>query len=81
MDNEAFMADMAEVLDLKRGEISASTLLDDANWDSVSHLAAIAAIDERFGVTVPAKELTKVTTVGELLELVRRSVEEQDDET
>ncbi len=81
MDNEAFMADMAEVLNLERGEISESTPLDDANWDSVAHLAAIAAIDERFDVTVPAKELTKVTTLGELLELVRRGVEGKEDET
>ena len=78
MDREAFMQDLAGVLDVDRSEISENTNLKDAdNWDSLAHLAAIAAIDERFGITVPAKELTNVANVGELLELVRRSKEEQ----
>jgi acyl carrier protein len=72
MDKEAFMEDLAGVLDLDRAAISEETPLKNAdNWDSMAHLAAIAAIDERFGITVPAKELTGVANVGELIELVR----------
>jgi acyl carrier protein len=75
MDKEAFMEDLAGVLDVDRSEINEGTPLKNAdNWDSIAHLAAIAAIDERFGITVPAKELTGVRTVGELIALVERAV-------
>jgi acyl carrier protein len=78
MDKEAFMEDMAGILDVDRSKINEETPLKDAdNWDSIAHLAAIAAIDERLGVTVPAKELTNVPNIGKLIELVKRSTEEQ----
>jgi acyl carrier protein len=50
-----------------------STELNDDNWDSLAHLAAIAAFDERLGVTVPGKELTRARNVGELRALVEKS--------
>ena len=76
MYKEAFMNDLAGALNMDRSEINQRTPLKSAdNWDSLAHLAAIAAIDERFGITLPVKELTDVENVGELVELVRRSKE------
>ena len=78
IDKEAFMEDLAGALDMDGSEINEATPLKDAdNWDSIAHLAAIAAIDERFGITVPAKELANVANVGELIELVRRTLEQR----
>jgi acyl carrier protein len=77
MDDSAFMTDLADVLNVSRDELDEHTPLTDDNWDSLAHLAVIAAIDERFGVTVPAKELTACASVGALLSLVRESVRGQ----
>ena len=74
MDREAFMSAVADALAVEPETLDESTELNDDNWDSLAHMAAIAAIDEKFGVTVPAKELTAVRSVGELLALVERSL-------
>lgn len=74
MDREVFMAAVADALAAEPDAVSESTELNDDNWDSLAHMAAIAAFDEKFGVTVPAKELTAVRSVGELMALVERSL-------
>jgi acyl carrier protein len=74
MDREAFMSAVADALAVEPDALSESTELNDDNWDSLAHMAAIAAIDEKFGVTVPAKDLTAVRSIGELMTLVERSL-------
>jgi acyl carrier protein len=74
MDTEVFMSAMADALGVDRAELSEATDLNDENWDSLAHIATISAIDEKFGVTVPANELTRVRTLGELMALVERSL-------
>lgn len=68
------MEAIADALGVERAELTDETELNEANWDSLGHMAAISAIDEKFGVTVPAKDLISVRTVGELRQLVERSV-------
>lgn len=68
------MSAVADALGVEADALDDSTQLNDDNWDSLAHLAAIAAFDERFGVTVPAKELTAVRSVGELRALLERAV-------
>jgi acyl carrier protein len=67
------MSAVADALGVEAGALSESTELNDDNWDSLAHMAAIAAFDERFGVTVPAEELVGARCVGELMALVERS--------
>jgi acyl carrier protein len=76
MDNEIFMEAIADALGVERTQLTDDTELDEANWDSLGHMAAISAIDEKFGVTVPAKDLISVRTVAELRQLVERSIAE-----
>lgn len=73
MDSEAFMSAVADALGVEADTLDDSTELNDDNWDSLAHMAAIAAFDEKFGVTVPAKELVSVRTVGQLRTLVERA--------
>ena len=68
------MSALADALAVNPDTISEFTRLDDDNWDSLAHMAVIAAIDEKFGVTVPARDLTAVRSVGELLALVERNL-------
>jgi acyl carrier protein len=74
MNNEIFMDAIADALGVERADLTDDTALNEANCDSFGHMAAISAIDEKFGVTVPAKDLTSVHTVGELRHLVERSI-------
>lgn len=75
MENEqAFLADLADVLEVDADEVSRDFELTSENWDSGAVLSAIALIDEHFGVTVPAKELRECASVGALLDQVRDSL-------
>jgi acyl carrier protein len=74
MDKEVFMSALANALGVEPSELSETTELNNDNWDSLAHMATIAAIDEKFGVTVPAKELVSVGTVGQLRELLEHIV-------
>ncbi len=74
MDKEPFMLSLADALGVERADLTEATELSGENWDSLAHLAFIAAIDEKFGVTVSGTELTAVRTVGDLMQLVERSM-------
>lgn len=71
------MSAVADALGVEAGSLYDSTELNDDNWDSLAHMAAVAAFDERFGVTVPGKELTGVRSVGELRSVVERALAAQ----
>jgi acyl carrier protein len=40
------------------------------NWDSLAALCAIAGVREDYGVTISSEELARLTTVGDLEDLV-----------
>lgn len=74
MSADNFKAGLAEILSIKEDNVSDELRLDDNNWNSVEHLAVIALIDESFGVTLPAKDLTACTSVRDLMELIDRQI-------
>ena len=76
MNRDVFLAKMADVLGVGKDDLNEEFELNEDKWDSVAILSAIAVIDEECGVTVPAKELTECTSVGALLELVSRGLEQ-----
>ncbi|HEX2060501.1 MAG TPA: phosphopantetheine-binding protein [Thermoanaerobaculia bacterium] len=67
--DQIFLERLAEATE--SAPIAADASLAAAEWDSIVVLSVIALIDEVYGVTVPAKELTSVDSVPKLLELVR----------
>ena len=71
------MSAVADALAVEPETLDESTELNDDNWDSFAHMAAVAAFDEKFGVTVPAKDLTAVRSVGELMALVERNLSQR----
>ena len=40
------------------------------NWDSLAALCVIAGVREDYGVTISSEELSRLTTVGDLEDLV-----------
>ena len=58
------LCDILESPDVKDSDV----LRDFEMWDSLAGLSVIAMADTVYGVTLPAVELRKLITVGELLD-------------
>lgn len=71
MSEAIFLAKLAQALEVSEEDMSEQFKLDYENWDSLTLVATIAAIDEQFGIAVPTKQLTACASVGDLLELIR----------
>ena len=50
-------------------ELTASDVKD---WDSVSHVTLVAAIEEGFGVRFKTAELEKIKNVGQMAEMIEK---------
>lgn len=57
------LCDILEVPEVKDADV----LRDFEMWDSLAGLSVIAMADTLYGVTLPAVELRKLITVGDLL--------------
>jgi len=71
--NRRFLAKLADVLEVDAARVRPDFSLAD-RWDSVTVLATMALIDEQVAVTVPPDELTRCTSVAELLTLVDQAM-------
>ncbi len=50
---------------------------DIEDWDSLTHIQLIEAIEEEFNIKFILQEITGLSNVGEFLEMVERKVGEQ----
>ena len=69
MDRDAFLSELADILEARPVEVDEGFALPVGDWDSMAVLEVIALVDEQFGVAVPSEKLTACATVGELLDL------------
>jgi acyl carrier protein len=62
---------MADILDVKVGELSRETVRDGhPTWDSFNHLRLMTAIEEEFGVQFSMDEIESIETAGQLDDLL-----------
>lgn len=65
--NEIFM----DVLDLDEVELSGATSADDIDeWDSLSHIQLIVAIEKAFKIKFTSKEIMSWKNVGEMVDCI-----------
>ena len=65
--NEIFM----DVLDLDEVELSDATSADDIDeWDSLSHIQLIVAIEKTFKIKFTSKEIMSWQNVGEMVDCI-----------
>lgn len=65
--NEIFM----DILDLDECDLTDSTSADDIEeWDSLSHIQLIVAIEKAFGIKFTSQEIMKWNNVGEMVESI-----------
>jgi acyl carrier protein len=69
--NEIFV----DVLDLDEVELTDATTADDIEeWDSLSHVQLVVAIENAFGVKFTALEIMKWKNVGELVDSIAQKL-------
>ncbi len=70
---EKFLASFKEALQIEDREVLATDVFRDYDeWDSLSRLSLIAALDEEYDLQIEDKEFEKLVTVGDLMEVVGR---------
>jgi acyl carrier protein len=47
---------------------------DVKDWDSVSHITLVVAIEERFGIKFKTAELEKMKNVGQMVEQIEKKL-------
>jgi acyl carrier protein len=69
MKKSVFITDLAEILSVSNDELQADSSLQEAGWDSLSSLAFIGYVDEKFGLALPPKQIAECNTVNDLMTL------------
>ena len=69
---DEFREGLAEILEVEPDEVTPETELDEAVWDSLAIVSAIALIDEVYNETVSADALAECKTVGDIETLVSK---------
>lgn len=65
MDKNAFLEELANILDEERVEENAN-LRDYPSWDSLAILSIVAMADSKFGFTLTFPDVKGLTTVADL---------------
>lgn len=45
------------------------------NWDSLTHMLMISKVEKTFGIKIKLRELNKLNTVGNLIDLIETKVD------
>jgi acyl carrier protein len=75
MSKEAFMEDLAAILEVDPTELHMDYGLDRDNWDSLAIVTAIVLIDEQFGINIEGDKLRQCSSVGGLWQLIQNGLE------
>jgi acyl carrier protein len=66
---------MLDVFDLDDLEINDKTTADDIEeWDSLSHIRLMVAIERKYGFKFTNSEIEKLTNVGDLVKLIETKI-------
>jgi acyl carrier protein len=70
MQQSAFYAELAELLDTDVSNINPNAFLEDLGWSSLAVVSFIALADENFDVILKPSKLIECKTVGDLIKLL-----------
>ncbi len=70
--NETILAELAELLEIEKEELS-DTYLFPEEWNSLVVIGIIALVDDHFGKTIDLDQLKACQTLGQLHTLVSQS--------
>lgn len=65
-----------DVFDDEDIEIDETTTADDIeDWDSLTHITLVSAVENAFGFKFTMKEVQGMQNVGEMLDIIERSID------
>ena len=65
---------IAEALSVDASEINENTTASDIEmWDSIGVVNLVAMLDEKFNIELRVEEMEQVTSVNQILELLRKN--------
>ena len=75
MSSESIMADLREIMidvfDVDDLTLTPATTADDVEeWDSLSHVRLVVAVERKFGFKLKTSEIESLKTVGDLVTLI-----------
>lgn len=72
MNEQEKLALLEEIMELDEGTLSVGDVLEDyEEWDSITALSLIAAMDEKFHKTITGAEIKELKTVSDVLEMMK----------
>jgi acyl carrier protein len=72
---DKFLASFKEALQIEDKEVLLTDVFRDyEEWDSLSRLSLIAALDEEYDLQIEDKQFETLITVGDLLQVVEQKV-------
>jgi len=70
MQDEAFLADLGELLETDPSELTPEFELTGENWDSLAIVGVIVLIHDHYETTVDAAALSECTSIAMLRDLI-----------
>ncbi len=70
MSREAFLEELADVLEVEQDDLIGSFELNENNWTSLALISTIALIDEHYDKIVSGEKLADCKTIQALLSLI-----------
>lgn len=75
MKEEAFFLRLSTIFDVPEDMVDLNYKVPEGTLDSIAILAITAAIDEIFDAVVAVKDIEKIATVGDLMEIIKKEVD------
>ncbi len=60
-----------DVFDEKISLTAATTAEDVDDWDSLTHITLMAAVEDEFGIKFTMKEVSSMKNVGEMVDIIK----------
>ncbi len=70
---EKFINGLKDALEIEDKEVQLTdNFRDFEGWNSLNHLSLVAMLDEEYSVQIDNEQLNKLTTVGDLIDEVKK---------
>ena len=71
MNRQQFLEEIEHIVMISKGRLTADSMLDEINWDSMAALEFQSMAEEKLGVQVDPTEIGTCRTVGDLCKLAK----------
>ena len=77
MNKDAFLEELAEVLELEKDDLHDDFLFSENSWDSLTIISVMAVIDEQYHIIIAGDDLMKCESLAQLWALIQERITTQ----